>query len=1071
MAQAVHLAESYRSADENSEGVAEDWERARAVLLSAFSEVFPDGPHAGVSDDVRDAAILLAECWTKDPEVNPEQGVDEALGVLHTWFDLRTTNDVRVLQVSGEILQKRWELSAQWRELRRALYVYDRADQIAWERDDGDDVNDAAKIRLEAAFLLDALARQEERALHDERLTWSRRVPVTDAAGRSVHDTTPPELGSTALTLRREANELRRALVDRLEDPVVRHQNEEVWAYYFHVAQAHVGLRDYPAARRSLEAGAAYRPTENERDLQDQARRLIELARMRGIGFGGEGPGPELAALTPRDFEAALDQHRDGSSYDDIARALELTSLEAARDAVLEGARLGALSVVVALLSRPDGQPIDEDMIHSAFRGKLGLALSGGGFRASLFHIGVLAQLAEQGLLHEIQTISCVSGGSILGAQYYLLVKELLETHTDDTLKERSTEHYIEIVQQLVDQYEVVTRKNIRARIFLNPFAIAGLWPSPSRRMGRLMHKHFLPGGVRDLRDIGITPKDWPDSDTKPFKPSRHNWQRAHKVPVLILNATSLNTGHNWQFTASSVGEPPTLISSEIESGARLGRVELSTPRRRAWSRIRAKNVKLLRHDEPVRHAPTVPISLGEAVAASAAVPGLFQPIQVVGLYPDWLLKLADGGVVDNQGIGGLLDAGADTLFVSDASRQLKSSPAPAGGLAPVLRSNSIANNRIRAAQYDELRTRRRSGLVRDFMFVHFNRDLEGPDIAPRAEVQRRRELRATVEPEKSKRRFRLQSNQAASRLRPPDWTQQMTLLVLSRTSALTLDEIIEAIPDVPRAAVVRAVGSLTARSLVSYDPSTWKYRITTTGRKLAGDPVTKYGVARSIQSDLARVRTDLNAFTQAESYALMTSGYLMTKQALAERKGIGPFRVDPRAGGRADAAGPEAVERWKFLRIAPAMGRPTSGELAKYQYRLERHLSRSSAGMRLRVPARQLSVVLAPLLLIALVAFVWTQDIFTTRVYSIPLPRLVFGVVVLALVVGALAGWWARITQRAPLRPFAVLAKLSTLVVALVLSMASVVALAATHLPSRGALERFVPPKPSRSTDNSKQG
>ncbi len=1056
MAQAVELAASYRSADEDSEGVSEDWERARAVLLSAFSEVFPNGPRVGVTEDVRDAAILLAESWTKDPEVNPERGCDESLEVLNAWFDLRTTNDVRVLQVSGEILQKRWELSAQWRELRRALYVYERADRIAWA---GGDVDDAAKIRLEAAFLLDALARQEERALHDERLTWSRRVPVTDAAGTSVHDTIPPELGSTALTLRREAAELRRALVDRLEDPVVRHQHETSWAYYFHVAQAHVGLRNYTAARQSLETGAAYRPTENERDLQDQARRLIELARMRGIGFGGEGPGPELAALNPPgDFETALDMHRDGSSYEDIARVLKLTSVEAARDAVLEGARLGALSVVVALLSRPDGQPIDEDMINSAFRGKLGLALSGGGFRASLFHIGVLAQLAEQGLLHEIQTISCVSGGSILGAQYYLLVKKLLEKLPDDELKDASVDHYIEIVQSLVEQYEVVTRKNIRARIFLNPFAIAGLWPSPSRRMGRLVHKHLLDEGVQDLRDIGITPKDWPDSDTNPFKPSRHNWQRAHKVPVLILNATSLNTGHNWQFTASSVGEPPTLISSEIESGARLGRVELSTPRRRAWSRIRAKNVKLLRHDEPARHAQTVPISLGEAVAASAAVPGLLQPIQVVGLYPDWLLKLADGGVVDNQGIGGLLDAGADTLFISDASRQLKSSPAPAGGLAPVLRSNSIANNRIRAAQYDELRTRRRSGLVRDFMFVHFNRDLEGPDIAPRAEAQRRRELRATLEPEKSKRRFRLQSKQAASRLRPPDWTQQMALLILGKTSALTLDEMIEEVPDVPRAAVVRAVGSLTARGLVSYDPSSWKYRITTTGRKVASNPVTKYGVARSIQSDLARVRTDLNAFTQAESYALMTSGYLMTKQALAEHKGIGPFRVDPRVGGGVDAAGREAVERWRFLRIAPVMGRPAQGELAKYQYRLERHLSRSSAGMRLRVPARQLSVVLAPLLLIALVAFVSTQDIFSTGSYSIPLPRLVFGVMVLALIAGALAGLWARVTQRAPMRPFAVLAKLSFLVVALVLSMASLMALGATHLPSRGALERFVP-------------
>src|SRR5262249_46270252 len=37
----------------------------------------------------------------------------------------------------------------------------------------------------------------------------------------------------------------------------------------------------------------------------------------------------------------------------------------------------------------------DEAAVLNTFRGKFGLGLSGGGFRASLFHIGVLAKLAE----------------------------------------------------------------------------------------------------------------------------------------------------------------------------------------------------------------------------------------------------------------------------------------------------------------------------------------------------------------------------------------------------------------------------------------------------------------------------------------------------------------------------------------------------------------------------------------------------------------------------------------------------------------------------------------------------
>ena len=47
---------------------------------------------------------------------------------------------------------------------------------------------------------------------------------------------------------------------------------------------------------------------------------------------------------------------------------------------------------------------------------KLGLALSGGGFRASLFHIGVLARMAELDLLRHVGVLSTVSGGSIIGA-------------------------------------------------------------------------------------------------------------------------------------------------------------------------------------------------------------------------------------------------------------------------------------------------------------------------------------------------------------------------------------------------------------------------------------------------------------------------------------------------------------------------------------------------------------------------------------------------------------------------------------------------------------------------------
>jgi NTE family protein len=46
----------------------------------------------------------------------------------------------------------------------------------------------------------------------------------------------------------------------------------------------------------------------------------------------------------------------------------------------------------------------------------IGLSLSGGGYRAMLFHAGALLRLNEAGLLGRLTRVSCVSGGSLAGA-------------------------------------------------------------------------------------------------------------------------------------------------------------------------------------------------------------------------------------------------------------------------------------------------------------------------------------------------------------------------------------------------------------------------------------------------------------------------------------------------------------------------------------------------------------------------------------------------------------------------------------------------------------------------------
>ena len=51
----------------------------------------------------------------------------------------------------------------------------------------------------------------------------------------------------------------------------------------------------------------------------------------------------------------------------------------------------------------------------------IGLALSGGGFRATVFHLGVLARLAREKRLEEVTFLSTVSGGSLCVGLVYAL--------------------------------------------------------------------------------------------------------------------------------------------------------------------------------------------------------------------------------------------------------------------------------------------------------------------------------------------------------------------------------------------------------------------------------------------------------------------------------------------------------------------------------------------------------------------------------------------------------------------------------------------------------------------------
>lgn len=335
----------------------------------------------------------------------------------------------------------------------------------------------------------------------------------------------------------------------------------------------------------------------------------------------------------------------------------------------------------------PETKETGGDVTAPRAQDKLGLALSGGGFRAAFFHIGVLARMADLGLLRHVEVISTVSGGSIIGALYYLHVKRLLERTPD---AEVTDQDYCDIIATVERDFFQGVCQNLRMRAFCNPFKNIRMALdnySRSDRMGELYDKVFYrpvlaPGrrAMIKMNELKIQPK----GVSAPFAALKHNVGRAAKVPILVINSTVLNTGRNWRFEAVRMGEPEIAdpASADIDRITRLQRApsyEAITPQQRD-------------------------IELGMAVAASACVPAIFPPLAISGLYPDTRVQLVDAGIHDNQGIRALCDMGCTAFVVSDASQQMATVAEPSTRTLGVTgRTTDILMERVRQEELHAL--------------------------------------------------------------------------------------------------------------------------------------------------------------------------------------------------------------------------------------------------------------------------------------------------------------------------------------------------------------------------------
>jgi len=430
--------------------------------------------------------------------------------------------------------------------------------------------------------------------------------------------------------------------------------------YWFRATLAEIafGLDDYPRAGEHLAAAAALGAPAWEQE--STFRQFVELARLRQV-------------MPPAESAPATHWH---PAWQALAKLL--------------------------------GEPATARAL-GCYRGKVGLALSGGGFRASFYHLGVLARLAECDVLRSVDVLSTVSGGSILGAHYYLLVQRLLQTRPDDAI---TRDDYVALVRELQSSFLNGVERNILMRAFANLARnvrmIFSRSYSRSHRLGELYDEHLYASvpradGKREPRTMHELLVQ-PAGESPGFSPNFSNWRRRARVPVLLLNTTSLNSGHNWHFTASWMGEPPGAQGSQVDLNQRYRRLHY-------------------------HQAPTAELRayrLGYAAAASSCVPGLFEPLSITGLYKDRVVRLVDGGVHDNQGVQGLLNEDCTLVLCSDASGQMSDSDDPSDTpLSVPLRSNSILMDRVREAQYQDLCARVASHSLHGVFFVHLRQGLE----------------------------------------------------------------------------------------------------------------------------------------------------------------------------------------------------------------------------------------------------------------------------------------------------------------------------------------------------------
>ncbi|MGH7192259.1 MAG: patatin-like phospholipase family protein, partial [Candidatus Saccharimonadales bacterium] len=283
-------------------------------------------------------------------------------------------------------------------------------------------------------------------------------------------------------------------------------------------------------------------------------------------------------------------------------------------------------------------------------KGRMGLCLSGGGFRATLFHLGALRRLNEVGALSQMDTISSVSGGSIING----LLAKVWPRLTGDA--NGVFTNFGDLVERPMLEF---CSRNIRDW----PILWGRLWPGNWYRLtlGGKTGANLL----ADLYERWLTPALTLGDLTKIYDAGGPNF---------VFCAANLQTGVNFTFNAFDVGD--WMIG---HTAAR--NLALSTA-------IAASSAFPVAFPPLILHPNRAEAFAGGKLAESA------HRAELIGA-----IRLTDGGVYDNLGLEPVWKD-HELVFCSDGGQPFTVAPRPGKWMvARLYRASEIIGNQAIAVR------------------------------------------------------------------------------------------------------------------------------------------------------------------------------------------------------------------------------------------------------------------------------------------------------------------------------------------------------------------------------------